>query len=48
MNVIRSHKHEVYTEEVNKIAFSADDVKRVILEDCVHTLACGHCNLILI
>jgi hypothetical protein len=33
MNVIRSHLHDVYTEEVNKIDLSADDNKRVILED---------------
>jgi hypothetical protein len=42
MNVIRSHKHEIYTEEVNKIALSANDDKRVILEDGIHTLAHGH------
>ena len=42
MNVIRSHKHEVHTEEVNKVALSADDDKRVILDDQVHTLAHGH------
>jgi len=27
-NVIRSHLHDVYTEEVNKIALSAEDDKR--------------------
>ena len=41
MNIIRSHKHEVYTE-VNKIALSPDDDKRHILEDGVHTLALKH------
>ena len=41
MNVIRSHMHEVYTEEVNKIALSPSDDKRYILEDQVHTLALG-------
>ena len=30
MNVIRSHHHEIYTEEINKVALSADDDKRVI------------------
>ena len=42
MNVIRSHRHELFTEEINKIALSANDDKRVILEDGVHTLAHGH------
>ena len=46
MNVIRSHRHEVYTEQVNKIALSTEDDKRVILEDRVHTLAYGHYSLI--
>ena len=41
MNVIRSHMHEVYTEEVNKIALCPSDDKRHILEDGVHTLALG-------
>ena len=45
MNVIRSHRHGVYTEQVNKIALSAEDDKRVVLEDCVHTLAHGHYSL---
>ena len=42
MNIIRSHRHEVYTEEVNKIALCPDDDKRHILEDGVHTFALGH------
>ena len=42
MNVIRSHMHEIYTEEVNKIALCPSDDKRHILEDGVHTLALGH------
>jgi len=32
MNVIRSHHHEVFTEKVNKIALSADDGKRIIVQ----------------
>ena len=44
MNVIRSHKHDAYTEEVNKIALSANDDKRVKLEDGVHTKAHGYRN----
>jgi hypothetical protein len=42
MKVIRSYKHEVFTEEVNKIALSGDDDKRVVQDDRVHTLAHGH------
>ena len=42
MNVIRSFQHEVYTEEVNKIALSCEDNKIHVLEDGVHTLALGH------
>ena len=45
MNVIRSHLHDVYTEEVNKVALSAEDDKRVIMEDGIHTLAYGHYRL---
>ena len=30
MNVIRSHKHEVFTETVNKVALSHEDDKRFI------------------
>ena len=41
-NILRSYNHEVYTEEVNKIALSALDDKRYILEDGIHTLAWGH------
>ena len=42
MNVIRSYKHEVYIEEVNKVALCSDDDKRYILEDGINTLAWGH------
>ena len=42
MNVIRSYKHEVYTETVNKVALSYKDDKRYILEDHINTLALGH------
>ena len=44
-HVIRSHMHDVYTEEVNKVALSAEDDKRVIMEDGIHTLAYGHYRL---
>ena len=42
MNIIRSYRHQVYTEEINKIALCPGDDKRNILEDGVHTLALGH------
>ena len=42
MNVIRSHKHEIFSETVNKIALSANDDKRIILDDKISTLAFGH------
>ena len=45
MNVIRSHHHDIFTEEVNKIALSADDDKRVIQLDGISTLAYGHGSL---
>ena len=45
MNVIRSLCHEIYTEEINKIALSSDDDKRVIMADRIHTLSYGHRNL---
>ena len=41
-NIIRSYTHETFTEEVNKIALSAEDDKRYILKDGIHTLAWGH------
>ena len=46
MNVIRSHMHEVHTEEVNKVALCPDDDKRHILENGVHTLALGHYRIL--
>ena len=42
MNVIRSHHHEIYGEAVNKVALSANDDKRLITDDGIHTLAYGH------
>ena len=45
MNIIRSYEHEVYTEEVNKVALSAEDDKRYIMEDGKHTMAWGHYKL---
>ena len=45
INVIRSDCDEIYTEEINKIAPSSDDDKRVIMTNRIHTLAYGHTNL---
>ena len=45
MNVFRSHNHDIYTEEINKVALSSDDDKRVIMADGMHTLAYGHYSL---
>ena len=42
MNLIRSHKHDIFTETVNKVALSANDDKRVIQSDKISTLAYGH------
>ena len=42
MNVIRSHEHEIFSETVNKIALSANDDKRIIMEDKISTLSYGH------
>ena len=41
-NILRSYDHEVYTEEVNKVALSSEDDKRYILKDGIHTLAWVH------
>ena len=42
MNTIRSRKHNVGSERINKTALSADDDKRIVLEDGIRTLAIGH------
>ena len=42
MNVIRSHQHEIFSETVNKIALSANDDKRIIMDDGISTLALGN------
>ena len=40
--IIRSYEHNLYLEEVNKIALSAADDKRYLLNDSFDTLAWGH------
>ncbi len=42
MNTIRSRKHNVGSERINKTALSADDDKRIVSEDGIHTMAIGH------
>jgi len=42
MNIIRSQKHELFTEQVNKVALSANDDKRIIQPDKINTLAHGY------
>ncbi len=39
---IRSRRHDVGSERINKTALSADDDKRIILEDGIHRLTIGH------
>ncbi|XP_022810632.1 uncharacterized protein LOC111347672 [Stylophora pistillata] len=41
MNTLRSRKHEMYMEEINKVALSANDDKRIIQPDGVNTHAIG-------
>ena len=41
-NILRSRDHEVYTEEVNKIALASMDDKSYILEDGINTMAWGY------
>jgi hypothetical protein len=45
MYVIRSRLHEIYTEKTVNVALSANDDKRAVNEDKVHTLALGHKDL---
>ena len=39
MKIIKSENHEIYSKEINKIALSANDDKRQVMEDKIHTLA---------
>ena len=42
MNTFRSRKHNIHTESTTKTALSANDDKRIILENGINTLAIGH------
>ena len=46
MNVIRSHKHEIFTEEINKVALNGNDDKRIIMADRIRTMVYGHYTLL--
>lgn len=37
MNIIRSDHHEIHSMKMNKIAMSANDDKRTVLKDKIHT-----------
>ena len=39
MKIIRSENHDIYSKEVNKIALSSEDDKRIVLDNKVNTLA---------
>ena len=39
MKTFQSECHDIYSKEVNKIALSSNDNKRIVLEDKIHTLA---------
>ena len=41
----RSRQHDIFTEQMNKTALSANDDKRVILNDLITTLPYGHYKL---
>ena len=41
MIVIRSHRFEIFTETINKIAFIADDDNIIIREDQISTFSQG-------
>jgi len=45
MQSIRSFRQQMHTIEQKKLALSSSDDKRCVLEDGVHTLAWGHCDI---
>ena len=45
MNLIKSKLHKVHTETMNKIALSAFDNKKYILDDGINSLAFGHSKI---
>ena len=45
MTRFQTDRHQIYTTEVNKVALSGDDDKRVIQDNGINTLAYGHYKL---
>ena len=43
--MFRSLKHDIFTINVNKVALSNEDDKRIIKKDGISTLARGHKDL---
>lgn len=39
MNIIKSNNHDIYAMKINKIAFIANDEKRIVMKDKIHTKA---------
>ena len=39
MKIIRSENHDIYSKEIKKVALSADDNKRIVMDDKINTLA---------
>lgn len=46
MNMIKSIKHILYSQEVNKVVLNKTDDKRQILSNQIETLPWGHCSTI--
>ena len=42
MNTIRSYKHQLYAEEINKKVLGSFDDKRCILENGINSLPYGY------
>jgi hypothetical protein len=45
MKTFRSHKHDIYTEVLNKVALSHDDDKRYIIPFTTKTIPWGHTDI---
>jgi len=46
MNIIRSINHDIFSQEINKLALSSYDDKRYVLNDKINTLAYGHYSIL--